>query len=91
MIDKAESRRIRSEIREILLRLWDPIGVKNEPLAQDEYDAYIGGIFSLLTENASEEELKVHLWKIIEERIQVHPHKGATDDTVKALKSVRLS
>ena len=39
MIDKYESRRIRGEIRRVLMTVWDPIGVKDEPNAQDEYAA----------------------------------------------------
>ena len=42
MIDKATSRRIRAKIRHVLLEVWDPIGIKDEPNAQDEYDAYMG-------------------------------------------------
>ena len=28
--------------------VWDPIGVKDEPNAQDEYDGYLGGVYELL-------------------------------------------
>lgn len=28
--------------------VWDPIGVKDEPNAQDEYDSYLGGVYELL-------------------------------------------
>ena len=45
MIDKITSRLIRSQIRRVLLNVWDPIGVKNEPNAQDEYDGYLGEIY----------------------------------------------
>jgi hypothetical protein len=31
MIDKYESRRIRAEVRRVLLDVWDPIGIKDEP------------------------------------------------------------
>jgi hypothetical protein len=90
LTDNVESRRIRVEIREVLLKYWDPIGIKDEPRAQDEYDVYIGGVFALLTTNVSEEELKAHLWKIIEERIEIHPPAGATDKTVAARKAIKL-
>ncbi|MGC1424703.1 MAG: hypothetical protein WA354_05325 [Terracidiphilus sp.] len=36
IIDKAESRRIRVEMRHVLLEVWDPIGIKDEPNAQNE-------------------------------------------------------
>lgn len=73
-----------------MLKNWDPIGIKDEPRAQDEYDMYIGGVFSLLVNNASDEEINSYLWKIVEERIEVHPPRGATEETVKALRTIRL-
>ena len=42
MIDKDESRRIRAKVRRVLLDVWDPIGVKDEPNPQDEYDCCLG-------------------------------------------------
>ena len=50
MIEKTDSRRIRSEIRSVLLPVWNPIGIKDEPKAQDEYNGYVGHVFQLLTE-----------------------------------------
>ena len=37
------AREIQRSIAEVLLRNWDPIGVRNVPQAQDEYDAYVAG------------------------------------------------
>lgn len=89
-IDKYESRRIRSEIRRILLQYWDPIGIRDEPNAQDEYDGYLGGIYELLVRDASDKEISNHLWRIIEERIEVHPQSGATERTVRELRAIPI-
>jgi hypothetical protein len=35
--------------------VWDPIGVKDEPNAQDEYDGYLG-VYELLVSGASDED-----------------------------------
>jgi len=43
---------------------WDPIGVKNEPQAADEYDGYIAGICALLRDGASDEQIAHHLSEI---------------------------
>jgi hypothetical protein len=51
-----------TELRELLYRDWDPIGVKD--LADDtadEYDAYAGQIVRRLRAGATEEELAVLL------------------------------
>ena len=58
------ARAIQESIREALLREWDPIGVFDEPSAQDEYDSYVGGIYRLLAGGASAEDIAAHLAKI---------------------------
>ncbi len=89
-MNKKDAQRINNEIRKILVKVWDPIGIKDEPRAQDEYDSYIGGVFSLLINHGSDKEIEDYLWKIIEDRIHVHPPKGATQGVVKALRGIRL-
>jgi len=61
-IDKAESRRIRVQIRHILLQSWDPIGIRDEPNAQDEYDGYIGKLYELLVRGAAYSEVVEYLY-----------------------------
>jgi hypothetical protein len=52
MSEKYESRRIRVDIRHVLMDVWDPIGVKDIPQASDEYDSYLGEIMELLVPTA---------------------------------------
>jgi hypothetical protein len=70
MIEKAQSRRIRVDIRHVLLQTWDPIGIQDEPNAQDEYDAYIGDIFDLLVGDAPDSKILDYLFWA------VHEHMG---------------
>lgn len=56
-----EAREIQRRIGDLLLRHWDPIGVKNEPKARDEYDSYVGGVYRLLVSGASAKEIAKHL------------------------------
>jgi hypothetical protein len=37
-----------ARIHEVLMREWDPIGVKDFPEAASEYDAYAGGVYSMM-------------------------------------------
>jgi hypothetical protein len=46
---------IYDQIRVVLNRDWDPIGVANE--VDDEYDGYIGDVCSLLATNAAEQAI----------------------------------
>ena len=61
---KKKARAIQESIRQVLLRDWDPIGVNDVSQAQDEYDAYVGGVYRMLASGCSEDELVEHLWKI---------------------------
>ena len=61
MINKHESRAIRVEIRRVLLHVWDPIGVRDEPNAQDEYDCCLGSLFHLLTTGATDDQIAEYL------------------------------
>ena len=91
MIDKYESRRIRVDIRHVLMSVWDPIGINDEPNAQDEYDSYLGGVYELLITGASEERIAEHRWRIVTERMGLFAaRKADMTDTVKALRDIKL-
>jgi len=49
--------------------VWDPIGVKNEPNGQDEYDGYLGGVYELLVSGAPDDSIEAHLLRIVTERM----------------------
>ncbi len=91
MIEKYESRRICVDIRHVLLEVWDPIGVREEPYAQDEYDGYIGDIYELLTQGSSDEQISDYLYWVVSERMGLN---GATRDamteTLDALRRIPL-
>jgi hypothetical protein len=57
---RQEAANIMESIRSILFCDWDPIGV-NDLAPNDEYDAYIGGVYRLLVSGISEAELSEHL------------------------------
>ncbi len=49
------------EIRRILMERWDPIGVRDEPMAADEYDEYATQLFGLLARGASDDQVVGYL------------------------------
>ena len=90
MIDKSTSRRIRVQIRHVLLEVWDPIGVRDEPNAQDEYDGYIGPVFELLVHDGTDAQIVDHLhWA--EERMGMNGSRHNDQDVVTALRAIRLT
>jgi len=70
MTSKEErAREIQKAIGEVLLRNWDPIQVKDVPQARDEYDAYIGGVYRLLSSGATALQIAEHLVRIETEQL----------------------
>jgi hypothetical protein len=61
MLSKQRSREVRRSIRQVLLAHWDPIGIRDEPNAQDEYEAYEGKIAGLLTDGSSDDDIAAYL------------------------------
>lgn len=53
-IDKIASREWRRQIRDVLNRDWDPIGVAAE--SPDEYDSYAGTIAAMIREEQATDE-----------------------------------
>jgi hypothetical protein len=90
MIDKATSRRIRVEIRHVLLDVWDPIGVKDEPNAQDEYDGYVGLIFDSLSGGATDEQLTDRLLYFVNDRMGLKATPEKMIPTVRALRAIEF-
>jgi hypothetical protein len=90
MIDKYESRRIRVEIRHVLLNVWDPIEVKDEPNAQDEYDCCLDSLFNLLMTSATDDQIAEYLWRQGTEHMGLSLHQEAMYPTVSALRQIAL-
>src|SRR5437868_11934527 len=55
---------LQASIADVLLHDWDPIGIQDEAGAQDEYDDYVGGVYRLLVDGATETQLADHLFRI---------------------------
>ena len=91
-IEKTESRRIRVLIRHVLLEVWDPIGVKDEPNAQDEYEGYIGKLYDLLVSHADDSQFidRLH-WAVHDHMGLDAASKSDMAPTVEALKKIRLT
>jgi len=64
MYDKQRIRETKLQIRRVFLEEWDPIGVADEPLAQDECDSYLGGTYDLLERDVPEAEIASRLYFI---------------------------
>ena len=56
-----------AEIAGVLRHSWNPIGMDDLP--EDEYDAYIGGVYGLLSSGATAHQVAEHLHRLEVENI----------------------
>ena len=73
------------QIRELVRNEWDPIGVREIPGAEDEYDAYVPEIYSLLLKRASFKEVFSFLWQLETEHMGLPGDEIATKKFVQTL------
>lgn len=91
MIDKREAKRIMAEIRLVLLDVWDPIGIRDEPNAQDEYDSYVGPLSQLLINGATDDKIADWLYRQADETMGLGGvQREAMFPTVAALRKIPL-
>jgi hypothetical protein len=55
---------LQTRVNEVLHYIWDPIGVRGEPYARDEYDSYVPRVYALLQNGATAEEISLYLDRI---------------------------
>ena len=72
------------------MKKWDPIGVSGEQGAQDEYDGYIGGIYRLIANGASEKQIVDHLYKIETEYMELESSKKDLKEVAEALRKISV-
>lgn len=72
------------------MTVWDPIGVRDEPNAQDEYDGYSQGVLALLANGASDDQIIEHLLRIVIERMELPAKKEDMQRTVSVLRLIQL-
>jgi hypothetical protein len=79
------------QIRHVFLEVWDSIGIKDERLAQDEYDSYIGDVYELLVSHATDPKIAEYLYSVVHDAIGFESAR-VTDmvPTVQALKAIPL-
>jgi hypothetical protein len=83
--NKYQSRENRSVVRKVLMREWDPIGVRHLPGAEHEYDSYVGEVYALLVHRrASAEELTAYLFDIATGQMGLAPTDELLDRSKQA-------
>lgn len=65
-----------NNVGSVLLNVWDPIGVRDVPQAQDEYDDYVLPVVQALRNGAGIPELSALLARISEEQMGLPGNAG---------------
>lgn len=65
-------------IHKILLKEWDPLGIRCIPAMRDEYDDYLPNIFKLIRQNSSETEIFDYLWWVEQRVLEKQGNKAHT-------------
>lgn len=78
-------------IGEIMHYVWDPIGIAGTPQARDEYESYVGPVFSLLEAGASEPEIAAHLARVAEADMGLPSHHKVSSKAASLLVNWRDS
>ena len=90
LVEKKDLRRLEAEVRRVLVEVWDPIGVKGEPNAQDEYDCCLWGIVRLLTTHGTDEQITEYLFRQGTEHMGLSFPREELQTTVGALRQILL-
>lgn len=82
-----------NSIRDILIRDWDPIGVMSDPeWPRDEYDAYVGRIYSRLSSGESAEAIAKYLCFVERQQMGLgEPPMSARMGVAEKLKALDIS
>jgi hypothetical protein len=73
------------QLRDLLMREWDPIGVSEAPEARDEYDGYLGSIAAGLHRGDSVDELAELLARFRTDRMGLRPDPDRDFSAAKAI------
>lgn len=82
-LDRAK--RYHYAIKQILLEEWDPIGVKDFPEAQDEYDSYVSDVYHRLIHRVPKHELFDYLWEVENTHLGLYGNRSRTETVVEKL------
>lgn len=79
---------LQKKINQVLLKEWDPIGIGDDPQAQNEYNSYVFPVLDLLISENSEQNLFKFLWWVETDYMGLPGDESHTKAIVKRLISL---
>jgi hypothetical protein len=83
-------RTMRPEVRRVLLEVWDPIGIGDDPLAKSEYDCCVDQVIRHLFKGATDDEIAEYLCSQATEHFGCTYRKENALPTVAALREITV-
>jgi len=77
-------------VKALLLSEWDPIGIRDQPAAQDEYDAYAAVIADMIHAGRSETELANYLVSVETQAMGLEADRRRAESVAARLTSTRI-
>ena len=75
-------------IQIVLLRAWDPIGIRSMPEAADEYDSYAPVVLQMLETGASDRHIADYLTNVVRDQMALGPNPKADEDITVLLREL---
>lgn len=69
-----------NEIQKLLLEVWDPIGIRFNPKAENEYSIYVNDIYRIVQYTRSKRALFEYLWEVETKQMGLKGNKKATEN-----------
>lgn len=82
--------KIEKIVQDILMKDWDPIGVKNNPNAKAEYDGYALRLVGMLYNGCSEGQIADYLNTVVAEELGLPIDEGLSKIVSKKLMAIEL-
>ncbi|MGS0704944.1 hypothetical protein ACVBEE_00005 [Acinetobacter sp. ANC 3781] len=77
-------------IHKILLKEWDPLGIRSIPLMRDEYEDYLPKLFMMICDKADESEIFEYLWRVENKIMEKRGNRQHTLRIASLLKDLQL-
>ena len=82
-------RSLEKKVSDVLLKSWDPIGIADEPEAQDEYDDYVTVICAMLMRGTTISALTDYLTEIERDWIGVTENHKRANEVAQILAAIK--
>ncbi|CAB1212354.1 hypothetical protein [Acinetobacter bouvetii] len=88
-VDHNKDANLLHAIYKILLKEWDPLGIRYNPSMADEYEEYLPKIFSMICSHSSESEIFEYLWRIENKVMEQKGNRQHTSRIASMLKELQ--